>query len=160
MHDPNPPATPERREFPARLDAVPLCAAFAQAYCQRFQLASPVALRLTLVLEELFTNTVSHGHGGDSDRRVLIALALDGSALRVVFEDDAPPFDPVAAAKRASPALDDPLLPHRVGGLGLPITLGLARECRYVRVAGRNRVTLEIDTSSAEASDYQRAPKA
>ena len=65
----------ERRVFAARMTALPATATFIDAFCARNGLASADALRLTLVVEELFTNSVVHGYGGDSDAPIEVSLA-------------------------------------------------------------------------------------
>ena len=57
----------EHTEFPARLAALRDTAAFAQVFCERNGIDRHTALRLTLVIEELFTNTVQHGYRAESD---------------------------------------------------------------------------------------------
>lgn len=132
----------DERAFAARLAEVAAIAEFVRATCARHALPAPVALRSTLVLEELFSNTVRHGHGGDSDAIVHIALRAGLGRLHLVYLDHAPPFDPIAAAR---PPADLPLPERPVGSLGLVLTAGLARQARYRRIDGGNRIELTID---------------
>ena len=69
---------------------------FVEAFCAESGLPRAVFLRLNLVLEELFTNTIKHGHRGDCDAPVWIAVSRSGDTLSVVYEDKAPPFNPYA----------------------------------------------------------------
>ena len=55
--------------FPAKMSAVPAVTAFTARACLAAGLARDASLRLTLLVEELFTNTVAHGHGQDSEAR-------------------------------------------------------------------------------------------
>lgn len=121
--------------FPARMDAFPRVAALVERVAAEAGLARDDALRLTLVLEELFTNTVTYGHGGDCEAPIHIALAARSGGVAVLYEDTAPPFDPLTAE---TPARD-------VGGLGLRLIRSLSRDLAYERVAGRNRITLVVD---------------
>jgi anti-sigma regulatory factor (Ser/Thr protein kinase) len=127
------------RRFPARMDAFPALAAFAEAACRDAGLGRDDVLRLRLVLEELFTNTVRHGHGGDSDRSVEVALEVTPRKITLVYEDTAPPFDPLAP-----PASTDAADTVPVGRLGLALVRGLARDPTYERVEGRNRLRLSL----------------
>ena len=86
----------EQKSFPARLALLPDAAAFAQAFCERCGIARVDAIRLTLIIEELFTNSVEHGYGGDSDAPIGVALSVEADGVCVRFEDSAPPFDPRA----------------------------------------------------------------
>ena len=60
------------RIFPARRDALPQIAAFLAEVCAAASFSREGCLRLTLLVEELFTNTVMHGHGGDSEEPVRV----------------------------------------------------------------------------------------
>jgi anti-sigma regulatory factor (Ser/Thr protein kinase) len=138
--------TPESRVFEARISALPMTAVFAHDFCDRHGQARDFALRLTLVLEELFSNTVQHGHGGDCEAPVRITLHQVDGGVAVRYEDQAPPFDSVAAA-RLRAATPEPLpLQRRAGGLGLRLAIGMARSASYLRDADRNRIELTLTT--------------
>ena len=64
---PAPISTPagERRVFEARFGMLPATAAFVAGFCARHGIARNDALRLTLIVEELFTNSMAHGYGGE-----------------------------------------------------------------------------------------------
>jgi len=102
-------------------------------------------LRVVLILEELFTNTVTHGYPGGADGPIWVTLASQTDAIAVTYEDAAPPFDPLGPP----PAL--PLAPEErePGGLGLALVRGLSLGASYVRLGDRNRITLTVATSSA-----------
>lgn len=127
--------------FPARADAWPALRAFVTQAGGASGLARATCLRLTLLVEELFTNTVRHGHGGDSAAEIRLTLVPAGTGVRVVYEDSAPPHDPFAAV---SPPEAAALEERPVGGLGVFLVSSLAREVRYARAGGRNRVSFEI----------------
>lgn len=95
------------------------------------------AKRLQLVIEELFTNTISHGHGGDSDHAVRLAIGRNGQALAARYEDEAPPFDFLNFGQKMPPTV-------ALGGLGLPLIRGLCKTLRYTCRDGRNVTEMEI----------------
>ena len=64
------------------MDRLPLAAGFVEAFCAAQGVAPPDALRLTLIVEELFTNTIVHGHGGDHASPVRIEVAVDPASWR------------------------------------------------------------------------------
>lgn len=97
-------------------------------------------LRVILVLEELFTNTVTHGYPMDRDGPIWVTLASEGTAITVTYEDAAPAFDPLAHAPDLAPAPEE----RAPGGLGLALVRGLCVSASYIRIAGRNRVTLTV----------------
>jgi anti-sigma regulatory factor (Ser/Thr protein kinase) len=115
----------------------------AEAFAVAAGVERAVALRVILVLEELFTNTVTHGYPAGSEGPVWVTLARETGAIEVTYEDQAPAFDPLADA----PAPSEQSLVHEErppGGLGVALVRGLSASARYARVGDRNRVTLTI----------------
>lgn len=98
--------------------------------------------KLTLIVEELFTNTIRHGHGGDSDSPVSVSLESQGGKLKVVYEDTAPEYDSLAAAMRTDIAYTVNNL--KVGGLGVALTFAIAESAQYAYVEGRNRIVITL----------------
>jgi serine/threonine-protein kinase RsbW len=98
--------------------------------------------KLTLIVEELFTNTIRHGHGGDSDSPVSVSLESHRGKLKVVYEDAAPEYDSLAAAMRTDVA---PIVNNlKVGGLGVALTFAIAESAQYAYVEGRNRIVITL----------------
>ncbi len=116
--------------------------AFLEGFCADTGLPRQDCLRLNLVLEELFTNTVKHGHRGDSDAPVWIGLTRTDGAVQVVYEDKAPPFNPYARLTEHSP--DMTLEMRKIGGLGVLLTKELAASRDYAYLFGRNRIRLTL----------------
>ena len=134
----------DARTWPARMARLPEATAFVESFCESHGLARADALRLTLVVEELFTNTVAHGHGGDCDAPVRIALDATPGHVDLSYEDTAPPFDPVAHLADAASELDAAAEQRPIGRVGIALVLRMASDARYVREDGRNRLHLRI----------------
>lgn len=134
--------TGDARTWPARMAHLPKATAFVESFCEAHGLAPADVMRLTLVVEELFTNTVTHGHGGDCDAPVRIALSATAGHIELAYDDSAPPFDPVAhlASNAATLDVDD----RRVGGLGIALVLRMTERAGYAREDGCNRLMLTI----------------
>ena len=128
--------------FPARAEALREARALVESFGATAGLDEMAVGRLTLVVEELFVNTVRHGHGGGSDAPVWIALSSDGGAVRLVYEDQAPPFNPFAEGNTMVP--ESPVEAQREGGLGVHIARRLTAEPDYAYVFGRNRLRLAL----------------
>jgi len=118
---------------------------FLEQFCTESGLPRAAYLRLNLVVEELFTNTVKHGHRGDSDAPVWIAVSRGGDRLSVVYEDKAPPFNPYA--RLSEPVVDTTLSMRKIGGLGVLLTKELAASRDYAYIFGRNRIRLTLATT-------------
>jgi serine/threonine-protein kinase RsbW len=134
--------TTEQAVFPARLAALRDTAAFAQRFCERNGLRRDDALRLRLVIEELFTNTVQHGYGVESDAPIRIALSLRDGGLSLLYEDSARAYDPLARPTEPI-AASEPADARPIGGLGLALVRGFA-EARYAYENGTNRLWLTL----------------
>jgi serine/threonine-protein kinase RsbW len=131
--------------FPARLGELEALRVFVEAFCGQARLARDKCLRLNLVLEELFTNTVLHGHRGDCESPVWVSLAAEGDALvKVSYEDTAPPFNPYAHLAKASA---DATLSLKAGGLGVLLTRELSASRDYAYVFGRNCIRLGLQSA-------------
>jgi len=131
-------------QFLARLDQLRPMQLFLEAFCTDSGLPRAAYLRLNLVLEELFTNTVKHGHRGDCDAPVWIAVSRGGDTLSVLYEDKAPPFNPYA--RLTEPVVDTTVSMRKIGGLGVLLTKELAATRDYAYLFGRNRIRLTLAT--------------
>jgi anti-sigma regulatory factor (Ser/Thr protein kinase) len=131
-------------QFLARLDQLRQVRSFLEAYCADAGLQRAECLRLNLVLEELFTNTVRHGHRGDCDAPVWISLERAADGVHVVYEDNAPPFNPYAYTRLPESAPDTTVSMRKIGGLGVLLTKELAATRDYAYLFGRNRIRLTM----------------
>ena len=130
--------------FPARVDEL---ATILDALATRaIELAVPDAVRdkLSLMVEELFLNTVHYGGAG-----VLLAtLALERlpDTVHLIYEDNGRAYDPFAHANRET--LTEDSAGRRIGGLGVILIEGLASATHYERLADRNRIQLTLTLAS------------
>lgn len=144
----------EQAVFPARFAALRDTAAFVARFCAGNGIGREDALRLTLFIEELFTNTVQHGHGGDSDAPIRVALEFCDDRVRMLYEDTAPRYDPIEAWDDGESALDAPPEARPVGGLGLTLLRALALEARYAHEEGVNRLWLTLPCRQAPSDRF------
>jgi serine/threonine-protein kinase RsbW len=128
--------------FPARLDQLRALRSFLEAFCTQAGIGGDSCLRLNLVLEELFTNTVRHGHRGDCDAPVWISLTLEEQRVTISYEDTAPPFNPYGRLPESAP--DTSLEMRKLGGLGVLLTRNFAASRDYAYLYGRNRIRLVL----------------
>src|SRR6266404_9477109 len=101
------------RTFPAQLSAFEQLKALIEEFGDAADLGREDRHKLTLIVEELFTNTVNHGHRGDSDAPIFITFEEDKGDVQLIYEDSAPKFDPLAAGNRAD--IDSTIKERRVG---------------------------------------------
>jgi serine/threonine-protein kinase RsbW len=134
------------RIFPARRDVLPQVDTFLGEVCAAAGLGRETCLRLTLLVEELFTNTVIHGHGADSEEPVRLECEVTPGRIALIYEDTGPPHDPFAqivAPDDAAEVEDRP-----VGGLGVLLVSAMAQQVEYRRAGDRNRISLVIEAVS------------
>jgi serine/threonine-protein kinase RsbW len=131
--------------FPARRDAFPRLRTFVEETCARADVPRGDCLRLLLLIEELFANTVTHGHGVDSDAPVRLVLTVTPSAIAVEYEDTARPYDPFASF--AAPAEPMDLEDRPIGVLGVTLIMTMAEDVGYVLHEGRNQITFRLGRS-------------
>ena len=136
--------------FPARMSEVPAVTAFTARACLAAGLARDACLRLTLLVEELFTNTVAHGHGQDSEAPVRLVFDVAPGRVGLLYEDTGRPHNPFAAIAPPDGAAGVEERP--VGGLGLVLIAALASEVQYRREDGKNLISLTV-TGSVTGSD-------
>jgi serine/threonine-protein kinase RsbW len=123
--------------FPARMEAFAGVRGFIEDVCLAAMFGRDDCAKLVLLIEELFTNTVLHGHGGDSDASVRLELEVGDGGIALTYEDTAPPHDPFRARR---PATAGPLEDRPVGGLGVILVTNMAERVEYSYADGRNRI--------------------
>lgn len=126
------------RRFPARLTSLTEVLAHMGAICKRVGLKNNEQLRVELVVEELFTNTVRHGYGQDCDQPVWIAAESKNGNLCITYQDAAPAYNPMdRPSGRPAPS---------IGGLGVTLVENIANP-RYLHENGRNTLILTFQPS-------------
>jgi len=120
--------------FLARLSELKAIGAFLRGFCDGEGIARERCLRLNLVLEELFVNTVKHGHRGECDAAVWVTLELCPAGVQVTYEDSGPAFNPYGYVPKE----------REIGGLGVLLTRELASGGEYAYLFGRNRTRLTL----------------
>jgi anti-sigma regulatory factor (Ser/Thr protein kinase) len=92
--------------------------------------------RARVVAEELITNTIKYGHHGECDRPIRLRLRA-GQALTMIYEDQAPQFDPLLWRPPG-----DPVAERREGHAGINLILGLSSTVAHEGGPQWNRLTL------------------
>lgn len=134
----------EHRVFRATLTVLPETAAFVESFSRLNGIERHDVLRLTLIVEELFTNTVMHGYGEESDAPIYITLSIDGDAIGLLYEDAASRYDPLSRLSASPSDLAAPVESRPIGGLGIHLVRELTESARYVHEYGRNRLWLKL----------------
>lgn len=128
--------------IPARLSEVRELSGMVEAFGDAAGLPDPKVFVINLALDELITNTVTHGLEDMAEAEIRIRMRVDAGTLTVVMEDNGQPFDPT---QDTNADVTSPLEERAVGGLGLHLVKSFADRVSYEFVEGRNRLTMEHD---------------
>lgn len=128
--------------FPSRLQAWRKARVFIEEFCNGAGVPRAACLKANLVIEELFLNTVKHGHRGGADAPIWITLVAVDGKVSLAYEDNAPPFNPFSRATREM--LEALAESRREGGLGVLLANSLTASVDYSYVFGRNRIRLVL----------------
>jgi anti-sigma regulatory factor (Ser/Thr protein kinase) len=115
---------------------------FIEAFCEEAGVPKDVYLKCRLVVEELFMNTVKHGHKGGSDAPIWITLSAIDEEISLVYEDHAPPFNPFPKDREA--IVKQIEKDRTEGGLGVILAHDMSDSAQYAYLFGRNRIQLTI----------------
>jgi len=103
------------------------------------QLPSGVSNVVSLALDEIITNIVSHGYQDHEEHYIDIRISLEQGMLNVVIEDDGVGFNPLGIdSPDTSSALED----RPIGGLGIHLVRNVMDDVSYAFRNERNRLVL------------------
>ncbi|KQT50261.1 ATP-binding protein [Devosia sp. BK] len=127
-------------ELAVKMSELDRLAEAVERFCEDNDVPPKAAMQLNLVLEELFTNTVSHGyHGrGYDGLPIRVALKREGSSVLVDVSDGGSAFDPLGASE---PDLELDVEDRPIGGLGIHFLRTMMTDLRYSREGERNRLS-------------------
>lgn len=109
-------------------------------FCLQLGLSTRCQCEVDLVLEELFTNIVSHGYTDDDEHWIEITISHENGMLVMRIVDDGIPFNPV---EFEATGLDTPLDERGVGGLGVHLARHFTEDVVYERRGNKNILTLK-----------------
>ncbi|HEY2187039.1 MAG TPA: ATP-binding protein [Caldimonas sp.] len=128
----------------ARMDDLAEAIAFVESFCDANGVSRGDCLRVSLVVEELFTNTVTHGFRGGGDAPVRVGLRVDAVEVELSYEDSATPFDPLTQVPRAAIELENATPERPVGQLGIALVVSMASRIGYEREGDWNRLRVAL----------------
>ena len=108
-------------------------------FCREHGVDDEASHDVLLVLDESVSNTIRHGYTDRRPHEITVRMRMHGTELSLEIEDDARPFDPLAApAPDLSRALED----RPLGGLGIHLMRQLMHSMDYRRQGERNVLRL------------------
>jgi serine/threonine-protein kinase RsbW len=135
--------------IPATTDGLHRALEMIEHSTAAWNLEPDLIARLRIIVEELVSNTIKYGYGGECAQPIRLRLAAEDAAVRFDYEDDAPPFDPTRWRRTPEP-VDLDARPE--GQAGIMMVLGLSSDVRYQATPTGNWLTLYF-TGPAAAPD-------
>ena len=129
-------------DIPLVLDAEGVSAAVERAQTwleEEAAVDARAAMHVALTLDELLTNTATHGGAHGLSAQVTLQVLAD--RVEVQINDPAAAYDPRNAPK---PDLEASLEDKKIGGLGVHLVMKLSRDLAYARDKDRNRTNYWI----------------
>ena len=94
-----------------------------------------ISMPMTLILEELYTNTITHGASDGRDVFIEINLGIDKDELIMTYKDNGIPFN---VLELPEPDLNASIENREVGGLGVHYVKALTDSVEYEYVEKQN----------------------
>ena len=96
---------------------------------------SSISMPMTLILEELFTNTITHGASDGREVFIEVNLGIDKDELIMSYKDNGMPFN---VLELPEPDLTASIENREVGGLGVHYVKTLTDSVEYEYVEKQN----------------------
>ena len=96
---------------------------------------SSISMPITLILEELYTNTITHGASDGRDIFIEVNLGIDKNELVMTYKDNGIPFN---VLKLPDPDLTASIEKREVGGLGVHYVKTLTDSVEYEYLEKQN----------------------
>ena len=114
--------------------------AFIEEIGNEFSLGPDVVFNLTLVLEEAVVNIINYAYPKEDHEWIYLSARMHDDSIVLVLTDTGKEFDPTMAPDAdISLSADE----REIGGLGIFLIRQIMNEVKYVRIEGKNILTLQ-----------------
>jgi anti-sigma regulatory factor (Ser/Thr protein kinase) len=114
---------------------------WVEAGCRDDDVATDIAFKMKLALEEAVMNVISHAFlGWPLPHKITVRLEIGADNIAAEIIDNGRPFDPTAAP---GPNLALPLDQRHPGGLGIHLMRSMTDRMRYQRSESSNILRME-----------------
>jgi anti-sigma regulatory factor (Ser/Thr protein kinase) len=139
----------ELKTFPATVDSLDPLRQYVKEVSQQAGLDKKATYNLILAVDEIATNIILYGYEkAGLEGGIDVLTEISDKCLKVLFEDDAAPFDPTARELPDEEDFDLPLEERPIGGLGIYLTINGVSKFSYEYINNRNRNIFEVDIKS------------
>lgn len=128
------------RTLDSNLNEIGVLAEALELWAEPLDLPMKAVMETNLMLDELITNIVSHGYGGEAGHPIDVSISLAADLLTIRLVDRAKPFNLLEVGEADTElGLDE----RDIGGLGVMFVRKLSKSIDYQRVDEQNIVTIE-----------------
>ena len=106
---------------------------------------SSISMPMTLILEELYTNTITHGASDGRDIFIEVNLGIDKNELVMIYKDTGIPFN---VLELPDPDLTASIENREVGGLGVHYVKTLTDSVEYEYLEKQNVLKMKKKLSN------------
>jgi anti-sigma regulatory factor (Ser/Thr protein kinase) len=106
---------------------------------------SSISMPMTLILEELYTNTITHGASDGRDIFIEVNLGIDKNELVMTYKDNGIPFN---VLELPGPDLTASIENREVGGLGVHYVKTLTDSVEYEYLEKQNVLKMKKKLSN------------
>jgi anti-sigma regulatory factor (Ser/Thr protein kinase) len=106
---------------------------------------SSISMPMTLILEELYTNTITHGASDGRDIFIEVNLGIDKNELVMTYKDNGIPFN---VLELPGPDLTVSIENREVGGLGVHYVKTLTDSVEYEYLEKQNVLKMKKKLSN------------
>lgn len=139
----------ESRKFPGTVDSIDQIRHHIKEISAEAGLNKKAAYNLMLAADEIATNIILYGYDESGIEGELNVLhAQTEHELIVIFEDQAPPFDPLRRELPDEEDLTKPLEERAIGGLGIFLTVRGVDDFSYEYIDNTNRNIFKMKLDS------------
>jgi anti-sigma regulatory factor (Ser/Thr protein kinase) len=136
----NPPGPAELTlNYPAKINALHTALDAIEQACNAWKIDIALVSRARIVVEELFSNTIKYGYGGECEKPVRLRLRPHPQ-FTLIYEDEAPQFNPLSWKAKRDEALPPEGRP--IGQAGIAMVRGLCAQASYQHRDGANCLTV------------------
>lgn len=138
----------ESRKFPGTVDSIDQIRHHIKEISAEAGLNKKASYNLMLAADEIATNIILYGYEASGTEGDLNVLHTETEKeLIVIFEDQAPPFDPLRRELPDEADLAKPLEEREIGGLGIFLTVKGVDDFsyEYVDTTNRNIFKMKLD---------------
>jgi len=111
-----------------------------EEYCGLHNLSIDIVFAVTLSVEEIVTNVISHGYEDDGEHLIIVRINKLDNVIDVEVEDDGVAFNPL---EEDAPDLTASLEDRSIGGLGIHLVRNYMDDIKYLRKDHKNLLSMK-----------------